>query len=200
MDTLLFRRATGEDSEKIAALHTESWRDAYRGIMPDWYLDGPIKRERVSLWQSRLSSSPVDRHYVLLAESGATLIGFVCVLLDEDPKWGACLDNLHVLPGLRNKGIGRKLFIRATQWMIKTAPGLPIHLWVFEANGAARHFYDSLGGEIVDHQSKKIIKGIEIPSVLYIWHDLEKLLTKLIVNRISDGLGVELESQNPPDK
>ena len=185
MDTLLFRRATGVDSEKIAALHTESWRDAYRGIMPDWYLDGPIARERVSLWQSRFSSLPCDRYYVLVADSGAKLVGFVCVLLDEDPKWGACLDNLHVLPGLRNKGIGRKLFIKATQWMITAAPGLPIHLWVFKANDAARRFYDSLGGKIVDHQSKKILKGIEIPSVLYLWGDLEKLLTKLRAQQFS---------------
>jgi len=179
MESFQFRRATGVDAEKVAALHTESWRDAYRSIMPDWYLDGPITEERANLWQSRFSTSDADRQYILLAESSGKLVGFVCVLLDEEPRWGACLDNLHVLPGLRGKGIGRRLLAGAAQWVISTDPGLPIHLWVFEANGAARRFYDALGGEIVDYKSKEVLKGIEIPSVLYIWKDLRQLLINL---------------------
>jgi GNAT superfamily N-acetyltransferase len=179
MNTLIFRRATGSDAEAIAALHTESWRDAYRTIMPDWYLDGPITKERANLWQSRLSTPDADRQYVLLAESRGKLVGFVCVLLDEEPQWGACLDNLHVLPGLRGNGIGRRLLAGATQWVMSTEPGLPIHLWVFEANSAAMRFYDALGGEIVDYKSKEVLKGIEIPSVHYIWKDLRQLLINL---------------------
>ena len=179
MNTLIFRRATGADAEAVASVHTESWRDAYRGILPDSYLDGPIAGERADLWKSRFSTLNSDHLFVLLAENPGEPIGFACVLLDEDPQWGACLDNLHVLPGWKGRGVGRLLLNRAVQWLMTTEPGWPIHLWVFEANAGARRFYDALGGEVVEHHKKEVLKGIEIPSVLYVWRDLQELLTNL---------------------
>lgn len=179
MNTLLYRKATWADSEAVASLHTESWRDAYRGILPDAYLDGPIADERASLWRSRFSSPNADRRYVVLALSPEKLVGFVCVLLDEEPPWGACLDNLHVLPRWRSRGVGRLLFAKAVQWVMSTEPGWPIHLWVFEANAGARGFYDALGGEIIERHNKELLKGIRIPSVLYIWRNLQNLLNNL---------------------
>jgi GNAT superfamily N-acetyltransferase len=179
MNTLTFRRATGGDAEAIASLHTESWRDVYQGILPDSYLDSQITDERVNLWKSRFSSLASDRLLVVLTESPGELVGFACVLLDEDPQWGACLDNLHVLPRWRSRGVGRLLFGRVAQWVMSTEPGWPIHLWVFEANLGARRFYSALGGEVVGHQKKEVLKGIEISSVLYLWRDLEELLTNL---------------------
>jgi len=183
MNTLIFRRATGSDAEAIASLHTESWRDAYRGILPDSYLDGQIADERATLWRSRFSSLDSDRFLVVVTESPEELVGFACVLLDEDPQWGACLDNLHVLPRWRSRGVGRLLFGRAAQWVMSTVPGWPIHVWVFEANTGARRFYDALGGEVAEHHKKEVLKGITIPSVLYVWRDLQELLKNLTLIR-----------------
>ncbi len=180
MNPLTFTRATGRDAEAIASLHTESWRDAYRFILPDSYLDGQIADERANFWRSRFSSLDSERFFVVLTGTPRELVGFACVLLDEDPEWGGYLDNLHVLPGWRSRGVGRLLFGRAVQWVMSTEPGWPIHLWVFEANAGARRFYDALGGEAVEHQPKEVLKGIVIPSVLYVWHDLQKLLKNLI--------------------
>jgi GNAT superfamily N-acetyltransferase len=179
MNTLIFRRATEADAEVVASVHTESWRDAYRGILPDSYLDGPIAGERADLWKSRFSTLNSDHLFVLLAEVPGEPIGFACVLLDEDPQWGACLDNLHVLPGWKGRGVGRLLFNRAVQWVMTTEPGWPIHLWVFEANASARRFYDALGGEVVENHPKEVLKGIETLSVLYVWRDLQRLLDNL---------------------
>jgi GNAT superfamily N-acetyltransferase len=131
MDALIFRRATGGDAEAIASLHAESWRDAYRGILPDSYLDSQITAERANLWRARFGSLASDPFFVVLTEDPGELVGFACVLLDHDPQWGTCLDNLHVLPGWRNRGVGRLLFGRAAQWVRSTKPGWPIHLWVF---------------------------------------------------------------------
>jgi GNAT superfamily N-acetyltransferase len=179
MNTFMFRQATLSDADAIASLHTESWRDAYRGILPDSYLDGQIADERANLWKFRFSSLDSDRFLVVLAESPEELVGFACVLLDEDPQWGACLDNLHVLPRWRSLGLGRLLFGRVAQWVMSTEPGRPIHLWVFGANVGARRFYDAVGGEVVEQHSKEVLKGIKIPSVLYVWRDLQQLLNNL---------------------
>jgi GNAT superfamily N-acetyltransferase len=176
MNTITFRSATVADSHRIASLHTDSWRDAYRGILPDAYLAGPIVGERASLWQSRLLSPGADRRYVLLAEAEGILVAFVCVLLDEEPLWGACLDNLHVFPKLKGHGLGRQLFSRAAQWVMSTEPGWPIHLWVFESNYGARRFYEALSGEVVEHRLKQAPGGAEIPSLRYVWRDLRVLM------------------------
>jgi GNAT superfamily N-acetyltransferase len=179
VDTITFRPATLADSQSIASLHTDSWRDVYRSILPDAYLSGPIVGERLSLWQSRLLSPGVNRRCVFLAESEGMLVGFVCVLLDKEPLWGACLDNLHVLHKLRGYGIGRQLFSRATQWVMSTEPGWPIHLWVFEANHDARRFYEASRGEVVENRLKEAPGGVKINSLRYVWRDLRELLNNL---------------------
>jgi GNAT superfamily N-acetyltransferase len=170
-----FRSATLADSQRIASLHTDSWRDAYRGILPDAYLDGAMAEDRASFWQVRLASSDADRRYVLLTEGEEGLVGFVCTLLDEEPLWGACLDNLHVLPKFKGHGLGRQLFSRAAQWVMSKEPGWLMHLWVFEANYSARRFYEALGGEVVEHLSKQTPAGIKIASLRYVWRDLGAL-------------------------
>jgi GNAT superfamily N-acetyltransferase len=170
---LIFRPATLADSQRIASLHTDSWRDAYRGILPDAYLDGPVAEERANLWQARLGSPGADRRHILLVEGEGGLVGFVCVLLDEEPLWGACLDNLHVLPRFKRHGLGRQLFSRAAQWVMSKEPGWPMHLWVFEANDRARRFYEALGGDVVEHRFKQAPAGVKIASLRYVWRDLE---------------------------
>ena len=179
MNAITFRPATLADSPRIASLHADSWRDAYRGILPDAYLAGPIADERASFWQSRLSSPGADRRYVLLAEAEGIFVAFVCVLLDKEPLWEACLDNLHVSPRLKGRGLGRQLFSRAAKWVISTEPEWPIHLWVFEANNDARRFYEALNGEVVEHRLKRAPGGAEIPSLRYVWRDLGVLLNNL---------------------
>jgi GNAT superfamily N-acetyltransferase len=171
----IFRPATLADSERIASLHTDSWRDAYPGILPEDYLDGPIAQERARLWQARLASRGADRRYVLLVESEEGLVGFVCVLLDEEPGWGACLDNLHVLPKLKGHGLGRQLFSKAAEWVMSKEPGWPMHLWVFEENHRARRFYEALGGEVVERRFKQTPAGVKIASLCYVWRDLSAL-------------------------
>jgi GNAT superfamily N-acetyltransferase len=175
MKPLSFRQATPGDAEAIASVHTENWREAYRGILPDPYLKGPIANERLNLWRSRFASPGADRNLVLLAEYQRDLVGFVCVLLDEEPQWGACLDNLHVLPGWRGKGTGRDLFGRAVRWVMSLESGWGMHLWVLEANLDARRFYAALGGELVERRHKEVVEGIIVPSVRYAWHDLAEL-------------------------
>jgi ribosomal protein S18 acetylase RimI-like enzyme len=99
------------DALDIAALQTESWRSTYRGLLPDSYLDGPIVADRERHWRKMLSEDA--RHRIFLAKDNGDVAGFVCVLLDEEPAWGARLDNIHVKPALKGQGIGRVLFRQA---------------------------------------------------------------------------------------
>ena len=74
------------------------------------------------------------------------MVGFACALADADPDHGPLLDNLHVKPGWRGRGIGARLLNEARLWSAAIAPGEPMRLWVLEGNLAARRFYRSQGG------------------------------------------------------
>ena len=162
------RYAVPGDADAIAHLHAESWRLTYRGILPDAYLDGPIAAERRRLWTDRLTLPDPSRPFVALAERDA-LAGFVCVLREEDPPWGLCLDNLHVLPAFRSQGLGRALFAEAVRWTMRHGPGRPLHLWVFETNPQAAEFYERLGGKPVERCVKEAVAGMPAMSVRYVW-------------------------------
>jgi GNAT superfamily N-acetyltransferase len=152
----------------IAALQTESWRSAYRDILPASYLDGPSLEERRIHWEHLLSAAR-ERCGAFLAKDGEALLGFVCVLLDEDPAWGARLDNIHVRPDHRGKGAGRILFKRAAQWVSTCEPRWPMHLLVFEANHTARRFYEGLNGNVVEQYAQKTPAGVVVPSLRFLW-------------------------------
>jgi GNAT superfamily N-acetyltransferase len=164
-----FRSATRDDADAIGALHALSWQTAYRGLLPATLLGESLVPERVRHWRARLDAPGGDRRFVRLAESAAGLIGFACVLLDEDPASGPLVDNLHVHPGAKGRGVGRALFVAALEWSSRAAPGRPIHLYVIEGNQAARAFYDRLGGRIVWSGTREVAGVTGVPELRYEW-------------------------------
>jgi GNAT superfamily N-acetyltransferase len=111
-----------------------------------------------------------ERRVVLKAVArDAQLLGFACVLLDAEPDWGALLDNLHVAPELKRRGIGRALFDAARRWVATTAPGMPMHLTVIEANENAWRFYEGIGGTLVERMTKEVIPGTKLVVRRYQW-------------------------------
>jgi GNAT superfamily N-acetyltransferase len=167
---LSFRVALAADAASIAELHAASWRSAYRGNLSDVNLDTDIVAERAAVWQRRLST-PSERQYVLLAEQNGELVGFACVLLDEEPAWGACLDNLHVRPDLTGQGIGSELLVRALRWVATAEPRWPMHLWVLADNRAARRFYERYGGELIEQATKLMPDGSKPAVCRYLWRE-----------------------------
>ncbi|HEV7693424.1 MAG TPA: GNAT family N-acetyltransferase [Hyphomonadaceae bacterium] len=164
-----FRDATIDDIASVAALHTASWRDAYRSIFDAAFLAGPVVQERLDVWTERLiQPDPAQR--TILAEEDGKLIGFVCVFARKDAQWGSLVDNLHVRPGERSKGLGRQLLRRGAQWARVTYPAGGLHLWVYEANVAACRFYTRMGGQVVERTDKSTYGG-SAPILRYHWPD-----------------------------
>jgi GNAT superfamily N-acetyltransferase len=159
------------DAAALAELHIESWRNAYRSILPAQFLAGPIVEDRMSLWQTRMRDPRQDRRLVLKAvTASAAVLGFACVLMDEKSEWGPRLDNLHVRPHLKGLGIGSALFRASHQWVTDVARHMSMHLWVLEENHAARGFYDHQGGSVQGRQLIEVVAGIFLPELRYVWH------------------------------
>ena len=152
---MIVRVATSEDCEAIASLHANSWRTTYRHILAHDYLDHHVAEDRQDLWAARFVKFDAQKHHIgVAAEQADTppIAGFVCVLLDEEPEYGALLDNLHVAPDRHRQGIGRRLMASAAHWVADMRPDWSMHLWVYEKNAKTVTFYRDVGGTEVDHR------------------------------------------------
>jgi len=145
--TLEIRHAGPADAGAIAALHAESWRGTYRGVFSDAFLDREVHEERRRHWRECLETAPGPDQGVLLAEEDGACLGFICIRLEGEPGWGPLLDNLHVHPGRKGGGIGRRLIQAGLDWVKASGRHDRWHLWVVEGNAPTRRVYEHLGWE-----------------------------------------------------
>ncbi len=170
---MTYREANSNDAAAIAALHTKSWRHAYRGILRDDFLDGEVFQDRAAVWEQRLAAPPA-RQFVLVAEENMKMVGFVCVYGDADAHWGSLIDNLHVAKEMKGRGIGKALVKAAAAWIRENHPSAGMYLWVYEANVAARRFYENLGAANAEFIVKENPGGGSANSFRYVW-SIEKM-------------------------
>ena len=166
--------ATPADADAIAVLHLASWRATYRGIFSDAFLDGPgALADRQAVWQQRLAPDFPGRRLVLTArDRGGAVLGFACVLPDEEPAAGVLLDNLHVQGARQGQGLGRQLLQAAREWAAGQEPASPLVLYVFERNTNAVAFYDRMGGTVVVRRVSSIPVAGGAIELRYAWPPL----------------------------
>jgi GNAT superfamily N-acetyltransferase len=172
MSSVSLVAAGPQDLEPIALLHAQSWRSTYRGIVPDEFLDRRADSDRREFWTTRFSSTAPERRLLLQALGAGSLLGFVSVLLDAEPKWGARLDSLHVSPDSKGSGVGHRLFQAAREWIARAAPGTAMHLWCVERNAVARRFYERQGGAIVEAANRPFAGQASVAELRYWWAPL----------------------------
>jgi hypothetical protein len=69
------RRATVQDAPALGRLHVRAWQAAYRGQMPEDYLDGLRPEERAAGWERSLRRDR-DQDPVLVAQQEDRVVGF----------------------------------------------------------------------------------------------------------------------------
>jgi GNAT superfamily N-acetyltransferase len=145
MSAIECRPAEAYDVEAIAALHADSWRRNYRGAYLDSYLDGDVVTDRLAVWRKRITR-PEATFRTIVAQHEGAFAGFVHTNLDDDPRWGALVDNLHVVHELKGQGIGTRLMEASARTVLDSTPGTGLYLWVLDVNVAAQAFYAARGG------------------------------------------------------
>ncbi|MGD9085857.1 MAG: GNAT family N-acetyltransferase [Desulfobacterales bacterium] len=167
---MLIRRIQPSDLPHIAAVQIESWKDAYTEALPAAYLADQVTEDLEHHW-SEVAIQPED--IVRVAEDGG-IIGFISVWCRPDPF----IDNLHVKPAHRSKGVGSKLMASAARQMLRQGHS-SAYLWVVEKNRRAIQLYERLGGVRTEHALKNIF-GHKVPSVRIVWPDISVLFSNTI--------------------
>jgi GNAT superfamily N-acetyltransferase len=151
MQTLRLRTATLDDMALIADMHARSRSSAYRGQLPDDYLDRAMPVEAVAHWQSQLPRLLDGAGQVLIAEAGGRPVGFAC-MIRPDADDSVLIDNLHALPQHKGGGVGTTLLDAAACWA-RELGARRMHLLVLETNVAAIGFYESRGWRLVGRKA-----------------------------------------------
>lgn len=132
LEPVQFRHARPDDAGAIARLHAESWRRHYRGAYSDSFLDGDVLADRLAVWTKRLRDPDPQRCTILAENDG--LVGFANTFLDDDPTYGALLDNLHLADRRKHRGVGSRLLALTADALIERSERTGLYLWVLEQN------------------------------------------------------------------
>ena len=135
------RPATIHDAAAIATIQVNSWRAAYRGLMPQPVLDSLSVEQRAGFWEKLLS----DEHRTVVADSQAGPIGFCSVIPARDGAARVAeIAAIYVLPGHWRQGAGRALCAAAFESAASDGFSAII-LWVLANNTRALSFYTAQG-------------------------------------------------------
>lgn len=175
MTRLSIRPMSTADAPVVAALHVASWRTAYRDILTDDYLALRADEERRAFWAKRLASDDAGTCGLVAVHEGVE-VGFAFMVREADAGYGNLLDNLHVSPGMRGQGIGRRLLSELAREVRQRGWNPGLYLWVFETNAGARRFYERHGALPIETAWHDMPDGGGALAWRYSWPDAETLL------------------------
>lgn len=138
------RKAKSGDESTLAYIQTESWKSAFKDILPTDVLEKCTQIEKATAMYKRLLEQNVGNGYILSVEGKPHCIAWWDATREADMPGYAELICIHSLPDNWHKGYGSKMMQRVLG-DIQAAGYQKVMLWVFEANARARSFYEAHG-------------------------------------------------------
>lgn len=164
------RLARVADVSQIAVVHVRSWQRAYKGLLPQEYLDGLDPAQRVSTWKRALQEPDSQRSGTMVVGSGDALLGFVNFGPtrdeDEDPGRVGEIRAIYLLAEAWGKGLGQKLMTAALEHLAE-AGFEQVTLWVLDSNARARRFYEAHGWSVNGAIKNDDREGFRLTEVRY---------------------------------
>jgi GNAT superfamily N-acetyltransferase len=157
------------DCDRVSEIRVLGWQFAYRGLMPQPFLDGLSARadaERRRVRFARGDGSVVN----LVATRGDELIGWAAfgpyrdseLRTREAELYAIYLDPHHV-----STGAGRALMQEALRQCAALGHDRVL-LWVVRGNARARRFYERAGFRADGAEEPYEVEGVWVPEVRYV--------------------------------
>jgi len=163
---MFLRTAQPTDAVAVAEVHVRSWKDGYRGLLPDEYLDALRPEDRAKHYTFG-DPDPLKPATIVAIEAGA-ICGFATVgpSRDRDGEGSGELLALYVDPGRWGVGIGRAL-IEAARTRLAHEGYESASLWVLSDNRRAERFYAIDGWEPDGTRRHDQIAGLTVTENRY---------------------------------
>lgn len=138
------RPATTADVRGVATVHVDTWREAYKDIVPREYLAALDVVTRAERWLKTLTAGTPC---VLVAVVNDAVVGWIAYGPSRDDDLEsrcAEIEAIYVAPAFWNRGIGTALMSEASERLY--AEGYSeVTLWVLKDNKSAQSFYVQRG-------------------------------------------------------
>lgn len=169
---MIVRPAKLADAPAIARVNVDTWRTAYRKIVPADYLANLSYSKRESIWLEILVSAEKNVSFVYVAENDAgEVVGFAAGGRERTGKYiyQGELFAIYILEEYQHQGIGRQL-VSAVVAQLAEINLNSLLVWVLADNRACK-FYEALGGKKVDEQQTSKA-GVLLKEIAYGWTDI----------------------------
>jgi ribosomal protein S18 acetylase RimI-like enzyme len=168
MPTVRIRPGVEADAPALGQLHVRSWQWAYRGMLPDDYLDGLAEQTgaREQMWHQIIRELQADQP-LWVAERDGRVAGFCNTGPARDqPAGTAELLSIYLDPDVVGTGVGAALMQQALDDMRQRGYRAAV-LWVLEANDRARRFYERFGWQTDGVVKDDTLWGVTIRELRY---------------------------------
>lgn len=151
-----------DDLNAVREIYEKSWKFAYKGIIPQDYLDNIPKTK----WGG---NSFKNGRTELIAAEGNKFVGTASFCPSRWEKFSSCgeIVSIYLLPEYIGKGIGSQL-INVCIDELEYLGYREILLWVLEDNNRARSFYEKHGFICTEDYMDDNIGGKPLREVMYI--------------------------------
>ena len=159
------RKANPNDSKLIAEILVNSWRHAYKEIMPDELLDNLSVESKSNDWNKQLNDG--GEAYVLIEAEEIIGVIEICRFRDRLKKYEhfAEIPVIYLSPQKMGQGYGFKLLEFAIK-LLDSRGIKSIAIWVLEKNHPAIKFYRKMGftssGTKKEHPQTGLIEHLYI--------------------------------------
>lgn len=152
-----------DDRMAISKVYEESWKYAYKNIIPQEYLNSIHE----GYWAPAIDA---PNRKTMICIDGGRIVGtssFGNSRFENLPDWGEII-SIYLLPDYIGVGYG-KLLMTSVLSELKRDGYKDIFLWVLEENIRARHFYEQFGFSPSDDFLNDNIGGRALREVRYIY-------------------------------
>lgn len=163
------REMTLSDCDRVAEIRVRGWQHAYRGMIPQSYLDGLSVAQDAERHRTRLARADGRAVNLVAEDARGEVVGWSChgpyregeVLTDD-----AELYAVYVHPDHLGQGAGRALLAESLTHCAAAGHGRLL-LWVLKENVRARRFYERAGFRADGTEEPFDVEGVAVPEVRY---------------------------------
>ncbi len=160
---MIIRTMKNEEADAVSAIYAQSWKAAYKGFVPQAYLDAlPDNR-----WSSILTDGGFDSLVIFDDQRIVGTSGYGKARDENFPDWGEII-SIYLLPDYFGKGYGKALMDSALGAMKKVGYR-QVYLWVLKENCRARRFYERYGFQSTTDTFYCEVGGKQLAEVRYVY-------------------------------
>lgn len=147
VDDILFRgvdmeirKATIEDVKDISRIHALSWKSAYKGIIPQVYLDELKEDFWVPAFETWIKDNVLTAQLIIKEGSPVGCVAYGKARDKSLKDWGEIV-SIYLLHEYFGRGLGN-LLLESALLDLKQSGHINVYLWVLKKNQRGRRFYE----------------------------------------------------------